>query len=108
LRGIWRRREAASRGPRTWRCSLAFPGRLRSHGRPALALVVAAVAACWWFAERDRSVVAGLVLSAIALKPQLALFVPLCLLVSGHARVFGAWAVASLVIALVALAIAGH
>jgi len=75
-------------------------------GQP-VALVVAAVAACWWFVERDRSVVAGLVLSAIALKPQLALFVPLCLLVSGHARVFGAWAVASLVIALVALAMLG-
>ncbi len=75
-------------------------------GQP-VALVVAAVAACWWFAEHDRPVVAGLVLSAIALKPQLALFVPLCLLVSGHARVFGAWLVATLVIALVALAMLG-
>ena len=75
-------------------------------GQP-VALVVAAVAACWWFAERDRSVVAGMVLTAIALKPQLALFVPLCLLVSGHARVFGAWALATAVIALVALAMLG-
>ena len=75
-------------------------------GQP-VALVVAAVAACWWFAEHDRPVVAGLVLSAIALKPQLALFVPLCLLVSGHARVFGAWVVATLVIGLVALAMLG-
>ena len=75
-------------------------------GQP-VALVVAAAAACWWFAERDRPLVAGLVLSAIALKPQLALFVPLCLLVSGHPRVFGAWAVVSLVIVLVALAMLG-
>jgi hypothetical protein len=75
-------------------------------GQP-VALVVAAVAACWWFAEHDRPVVAGLVLSAIALKPQLALFVPLCLLVSGHARVFGSWLVATLVIGLVALAMLG-
>ncbi len=75
-------------------------------GQP-VALVVAAVAACWWFAEHDRPVVAGLVLSVIALKPQLALFVPLCLLVSGHARVFGAWVVATLVIGLVVLAMLG-
>ncbi len=75
-------------------------------GQP-VALVVAAVAACWWFAEHDRPVVAGLVLSAIAIKPQLALFVPLCLLVSGHARVFGAWVVATMVIGLVALAMLG-
>jgi hypothetical protein len=75
-------------------------------GQP-VALVVAAVAACWWFAEHDRPVVAGVILSAVALKPQLALFVPLCLLVSGHARVFGAWLVATLVIALVALAMLG-
>ena len=75
-------------------------------GQP-VALVVAAVAACWWFADHDRPVVAGLVLSAIAFKPQLALFVPLCLLVSGHGRVFGAWVVATLVIGLVALAMLG-
>ncbi len=75
-------------------------------GQP-VALVVAAVAACWWFAEHDRPVVAGLVLSTIVLKPQLALFVPLCLLLSGHARVFGAWVVATLVIGLVALAMLG-
>jgi len=75
-------------------------------GQP-VALVVAAAAACWWFAEQDRPVVAGLVLSAIVLKPQLALFVPLTLLVSGHARVFGAWLVATLAIGLVALAMLG-
>jgi len=75
-------------------------------GQP-VALVVAAVAACWWFADHDRPVVAGLVLSAIAFKPQLALFVPLCLLVSGHGRVFGSWVVVTLVIGLVALAMLG-
>lgn len=75
-------------------------------GQP-VALVVAAVAACWWFAENDRPVVAGLVLSVVALKPQLALFVPLCLVVSGHARIFGAWLVATLVIGLVAFAMLG-
>src|SRR4029077_10089648 len=75
-------------------------------GQP-VALVAAAVAACWWFAEPDRPVVAGLILSAVALKPQLALFVPLCLFFSAPFRVFGAWLVATLVIALVALAMLG-
>ena len=74
----------------------------------SVALVAAAVAACWWFAERDRPVAAGLSLSLIVLKPQLALLVPLCLLVSGHARVFGAWLVASLFMVLVALALLGR
>src|SRR5439155_5351078 len=43
----------------------------------------------------------------IILKPQLALLVPACLLVSGHARAFGAWLVATLLIGLVALALLG-
>src|SRR5439155_211157 len=59
-------------------------------GQP-VALVAAAVAASWWLAERKQPVPAGLVLSLIAIKPQLALLVPLCLLVSRHGRVFGAW-----------------
>ena len=70
-------------------------------------LVAAAVATTWWLLKRDRPVWAGLVLSLIVLKPQLALLVPICLLVSGHARTFGAWLVASLLIGLVALALLG-
>jgi alpha-1,2-mannosyltransferase len=72
-------------------------------GQP-VAFVAAAVAACWWFAERNRTVLAGLALVAIALKPQVAILVPLCLLVSGHARIFGTWLVATALLALVALA----
>ena len=49
----------------------------------------------------------GLALSLIAFKPQLALFVPVCLLVSGHARIFGAWFAATALMALVALAMLG-
>jgi hypothetical protein len=75
-------------------------------GQP-VALVAAAVALCWWFSQRGRSVLAGLALSLIAVKPQLALFVPLCLLVSGHARIFGAWFAATALMALVALAMLG-
>ncbi len=75
-------------------------------GQPG-ALVAAAVATGWWMMKRDREVLAGLALSLIVLKPQLALLVPLCLLVSGRARTFGAWLAASVLIGLVALALLG-
>jgi hypothetical protein len=75
-------------------------------GQPG-AWVAAAVATAWWLMRHDRPVWAGVVLSLIVLKPQLALLVPLCLLVSGHARTFGAWLVAMLLIGLVALALLG-
>jgi hypothetical protein len=75
-------------------------------GQPG-AWVAAAVATSWWLMRHERRVWAGVVLSLIVLKPQLALLVPLCLLVSGHARTFGAWLVATLLIGLVALALLG-
>jgi Glycosyltransferase family 87 len=75
-------------------------------GQPG-ALVAAAVATAWWLMRHDRPVWAGLALSLIILKPQLALLVPVCLLVSGHARTFGAWLVVTLLIGLVALALLG-
>lgn len=76
-------------------------------GQP-VALVAVAVAGCWWLAERDRPALAGLALALIAVKPQLALFVPLCLVVAGHARVFGAWLAVTLFIGLISLALLGH
>lgn len=75
-------------------------------GQP-VALVAAAVAACWWLSERKHAMLAGFALSLIALKPQVALLVPVCLLASGHARIFGAWLAASLLMGLVALALLG-
>jgi hypothetical protein len=75
-------------------------------GQP-VALVVAAVAAAWWFAQRKWSVAAGLALSVIAIKPQLALLVPLCLLFSGHARIFVVWLAATAVMVLAAAAMLG-
>src|SRR5205823_892254 len=56
-------------------------------GQP-VALVAAAVAVAWWLADQKRPVLAGLALSLTAIKPQLALLVPLCLLVAGHRRIF--------------------
>ena len=75
-------------------------------GQP-VALVAAVVAGAWWLAQRKRPVAAGIVLSLSAVKPQLALLVPLCLLVSGHRRMFVAWLGASAVIGVVALALLG-
>jgi hypothetical protein len=75
-------------------------------GQPG-ALVAGAVATAWWLTRRDHPVWAGLALSVIILKPQLALLVPVCLLASGHVKTFGAWLVASLVIGFVALALLG-
>ena len=75
-------------------------------GQPG-ALVAAAVATSWWLMRRDRQVLAGLALSLIVIKPQMASVVPICLLASGYRRAFGAWLVASIVIGLVALALLG-
>ena len=75
-------------------------------GQP-VALVAAAVAATWWLIRRDHPVWAGFALSFLVFKPQLALLVPLCLLISGHAKTFGAWFTASAFITLVALALLG-
>ncbi|HSS62528.1 MAG TPA: glycosyltransferase 87 family protein [Candidatus Limnocylindrales bacterium] len=75
-------------------------------GQPVV-LVAAVVAISWWLADRDRPVLAGLVLSLIAIKPQLALLVPLCLLAAGRWRILGAWLAATAVIAAVALVMLG-
>lgn len=75
-------------------------------GQPG-ALVAAAVALAWWLAERSRPVAAGVALSLIALKPQLAILVPVCLLVAGHTRMFAGWLVATALIGVVALFLLG-
>ena len=75
-------------------------------GQPG-ALVALALAAAWWLARRDRPVMAGAVLAAVAVKPQVALLVPLCLLVAGHWRMFGAWLAVSAAIGVVALVLLG-
>jgi hypothetical protein len=75
-------------------------------GQP-VALVAAAVAVAWWLATRGRPGLAGLALSCIAVKPQLALLVPLCLLVAGHWRVVFVWAAATAVMVAVSLLLLG-
>jgi hypothetical protein len=70
-------------------------------------LVAAAVATSWWLLRRNRPVWAGVALSVLVIKPQLALLVPVCLLVSGHVRTFGAWLVVCVFLGLASLALLG-
>jgi hypothetical protein len=70
-------------------------------------MVVAAVALAWWLLSRGRPWLAGLALSALILKPQIAFLVPLALLLAGYGRVFLAWLAASLPLAAIALLATG-
>ena len=70
-------------------------------------VVAAAVSISWWLLRHNRPLAAGLVLSLIALKPQLALLVPLTLLVAGQRRAFVGWAAGSLLLLGAAVATIG-
>jgi len=70
-------------------------------------LVVGAVALAWWLLARGRPWLAGLALSALILKPQMAFLVPLALLVAGYGRVFLAWLAASVPLAVITLLATG-
>ena len=70
-------------------------------------VVAAAVSICWWLLRYKRPFAAGLALCLIALKPQLALMVPVALLVGGQWRVFLGWATGSLAMLGAALATIG-
>ena len=77
-------------------------------GQPTL-LVLALVAAAWWFcAKKDRPFVAGACLAvATFLKPQAVILVPVALLVGGRYRVVAAWAVAGAALAALTVASLG-
>ena len=70
-------------------------------------VVAAAVSISWWLVRHNRPLAAGLVLSLIAVKPQLALMLPVTLLVAGQSRAFLGWAAGSLVMLCAALATIG-
>jgi hypothetical protein len=70
-------------------------------------LVVVAVALAWWLLSRDQPWLAGLALSALILKPQVAFLVPLVLLLSGYWRVVLAWVAVSVPLAIVTLLAVG-
>lgn len=65
------------------------------------------VALSWWLLRRDRPVAAGLVLSLVALKPQIGFLVPLALLFCAPRRAFGAWLLATAALALASIVVVG-
>src|SRR5256886_12598920 len=63
-------------------------------------LVLALVATAWWLMRGNRMLAAGAALAfATALKPQVVIMVPVCLLAAGRLRPLIGWGVAGLVIA---------
>jgi hypothetical protein len=70
-------------------------------------IVVAAVALSWWLLSRGRPWLAGLALSALILKPQIAFLVPVALLLSGYWRVVLAWLAVSVPVAIITLLAVG-
>ena len=70
-------------------------------------VVAAAVSISYWLLRHNHPLAGGLVLSLIALKPQLAVVVPIALLVAGRRHAFLGWAAGSLVMLGTALATIG-
>jgi Glycosyltransferase family 87 len=70
-------------------------------------VIVAAVAVSWWLVSRGRPWLAGLALSALILKPQIAFLVPFALLLAGYGRVFLAWVAVSVPLAMATLLATG-
>jgi hypothetical protein len=70
-------------------------------------LVVAGVALSWWLLSRGRPWLAGLALSVLILKPQIAFLVPPALLLAGYGRVVLAWLAVSVPLAIVTLLATG-
>jgi len=70
-------------------------------------LVVAAVALSWWFLSSGRPWLAGLALSALILKPQIAFLVPVAFVLSGYGRVVLAWLAVSVPLAIITLLAVG-
>lgn len=77
-----------------------------SLGQPAM-IVMVAVAAGWQLAEAGTPYAAGAVLALSVVKPQLALVLPLALLVAGQWRIAAAFAVTAAVLAGLSLVAIG-
>ncbi len=84
--------------PVQYSLSLAQPG----------AIVLLAAMACWKLAGMGKPYLAGAVLGASVLKPQLTLAVPLVLLAAGRWRIFAGWAVTVGVLAAVSALVIGQ
>lgn len=70
-------------------------------------LIAAATVLAWWLATRGREVLAGLVLVVLVLKPQVAILVPVAMLIAGRRRLFVTWLAGAAAITLVSVASLG-
>ena len=77
-----------------------------SLGQPVI-LVLLGVVACWRLAESGKPYLAGAVLGLSVLKPQVAIAVPVVLLVAGRWRIAAGWAATTGVLAVVSLLMIG-
>ncbi len=72
-----------------------------------LILELAAIAAAWWLVSRGRELPAGVLLTVLVFKPQVAFLVPVALLVIGRWRTVAVWLTGSALIVTVALVTTG-
>jgi hypothetical protein len=71
-------------------------------------LVLLAMVLTWRSMSAGREVMAGILLSVLLIKPQLALLVPLTLLVAGHRKAFLTWAVTTTILVVGSLLTLGQ
>jgi Glycosyltransferase family 87 len=71
-------------------------------------LVLVAVAAAWRLHQTGHQVWSGVALSLMVVKPQMALLLPLALMVSGRLKLFAGWAIPTAVLAAASLATLGE
>jgi Glycosyltransferase family 87 len=72
-----------------------------------LILELAAIAAAWWFLARGREIPAGFLLLALVFKPQVAILLPVVLLLVGRWRTLLVWGAGLALMAAVAVATTG-
>lgn len=70
---------------------------------PLSPVVIGAAGACALLLKRGREIPAGLVLSLIIVKPNIAVLVPVAILAAGHLRAFVAWLAATVLMGLISL-----
>jgi hypothetical protein len=68
-----------------------------------LILELAAIATAWWLVSRGREIPAGILLTVLVFKPQVAILVPVAVLVIGRWRTVAVWVGGSALIAVIAL-----
>ena len=72
-----------------------------------LIVELAAVAGAWWLIGRGREIPAGLLLIALVFKPQIAILLPVVLLVIGRWRTVVVWFAGSALVAVIAVLTTG-